>query len=741
MTIYQKKVGNTFNTFFRVIGLSIVNFILRLLGHKSLREGPKEILQRSWSAAVIRNIIHIVPIGGAITIAYLNIAGFYVGDSFDGILALQFAAKLHEILIIASLSHIMLFQVRNEVVSNHGLPFGALNSGFQISQPNYLWSLELWGVLTASAFSWCRKIRFLAFVISSITLAASVGPSSAVGMIPRIKWWPDSPTTIWFNTTEDQIFPAYMSAHNISKKCANSSALGTWMRCPWNGWQDYIYAYGSTINMDVNETPHTLYLGSNMPEIHRNISSSREITMDMDIPITAFATSQHGAIIQALDLMESVRMMMNQKTTESVRVVDHKRVKEKDIQPATTDFVLTAEFFQPFVTVSPLGFDQMKGPEDVGTVEMSAPNSSFYFHKTLDMYNTPGDPKRPRLVFVDFVSASSGEDTLGAVVLHGRVSQHAALNLTTYLIEASWVCSQANWTNAGSEASRTTSSNHCEYYQEDVTRNPADYHSDATCARSISIPSEWAKYTNPFVPELNATAFTQFCMGGNLQDGSDTFDYIECTAESLAFLIANGLSNFGNGVADHVEFPGGMKGDPNTTILHSTNTDLEHDTTPKAFNISISYHKRGYTYNSDGVFIKIAIVALLAYASIALTFVLYTSFRGVSSSAWDSIAELTALAINSPPSSQLADTCGGITSLNTYKSMARVIAVDGATSGTRYRGRHSHGQTQKSGIKHAQLVFEDGGKTRLADCESKGKQESDGERIQINERYGACPSS
>lgn len=225
-----------FNPFFRAIGLGIVNFALLLLGHKSLQEAPKIILQESWSSALIRNVIHIIPVGGAITIAYLNLAGHYLGASFSGIPALQFAAKLHEILMIASLSQIMLHVIRNELTSKCGIPLGGLISGFQISQLRYLWSLELWGVLTASAFSWWRKLRFIIVVIFCITLAASIGPSSAVGMIPRVKPWPTGSFTIWSNATAAQLYPRNVSAEDIPQNCAISPLLSVNTACPWSGW-------------------------------------------------------------------------------------------------------------------------------------------------------------------------------------------------------------------------------------------------------------------------------------------------------------------------------------------------------------------------------------------------------------------------------------------------------------------------------------------------------------------------
>ncbi len=120
-----------YSVFFRAIGLAVVNYWLGLLGHRRFKEPSKVILRRSWTIILLRNVMHLIPVGGAITIVYLNVTGMYLGDVFNSIAALQFAAKLHKIFMVASLSQIVLYLVRSELISGDGLPFGALVSGLQ----------------------------------------------------------------------------------------------------------------------------------------------------------------------------------------------------------------------------------------------------------------------------------------------------------------------------------------------------------------------------------------------------------------------------------------------------------------------------------------------------------------------------------------------------------------------------------------------------------------------------------
>ncbi|KAK0099603.1 hypothetical protein ONS96_008103 [Cadophora gregata f. sp. sojae] len=73
--------------------------------------------------------------------------------------ALQFAAKLHEISIIASMSAIMLHCVQHKLLRGDGVPLGSLLAGFQVSNPASLWGPGLW----ASACSGSNRSRRLSY--------------------------------------------------------------------------------------------------------------------------------------------------------------------------------------------------------------------------------------------------------------------------------------------------------------------------------------------------------------------------------------------------------------------------------------------------------------------------------------------------------------------------------------------------------------------------------------------------
>ena len=122
----------------------------------------------------------------------------------------------------------------------------------------------------------------------------------------------------------------------------------------------------------------------------------------------------------------------------------------------------------------------------------------------------------------------------------------------------------------------------------------------------------------------------------------------------------------------------------------------------------------GYSYNTRGTTPKIAVCILLTYCMVAFAHVLYTGITGVSSTCWDFISEVTALAVNSQPTVLLRNTCAGITELNIFKLPVRVLA---------------RRDDQQSDGEHLELVFGD-----------IGEKTTQYTTIKANRGYGTMPS-
>lgn len=133
----------TFRTLLRTFGLKVVIF----LGGND-PEPPKVLIDSSRRLAIARCAIHIIPAFLSIALITPNCIGFFTGNELQGLKGqdelklglLQVAAKLQELLIVASVGSVVFHLIRSELVFGDGMTLGLLVSGllvsgFSFSQP------------------------------------------------------------------------------------------------------------------------------------------------------------------------------------------------------------------------------------------------------------------------------------------------------------------------------------------------------------------------------------------------------------------------------------------------------------------------------------------------------------------------------------------------------------------------------------------------------------------------------
>ena len=82
-----------------------------------------------------------------------------------------------------------------------------LFSGLHISQANYLYSIEICGTACSRYLPIHRRVFIVLIISTSIVLAATISPSSAILLIPRLAYWPAGNTDSWLNATFQDIQP------------------------------------------------------------------------------------------------------------------------------------------------------------------------------------------------------------------------------------------------------------------------------------------------------------------------------------------------------------------------------------------------------------------------------------------------------------------------------------------------------------------------------------------------------
>ena len=84
----------------------------------------------------------------------------------------------------------------------------------------------------------------------------------------------------------------------------------------------------------------------------------------------------------------------------------------------------------------------------------------------------------------------------------------------------------------------------------------------------------------------------------------------------------------------------------------------------------------GWTYTARETTIKLAICVMLVYCILVTAHIVYSVFSGVSSTAWDSGAEMIVLAMNSSTTEILQNTCAGIVGKKVFETPVKILATE-----------------------------------------------------------------
>ena len=176
---------------------------------------------------------------------------------------LQVAAKAHEILITLSLSSLVFYYLRRQLLSAGGLPFGLFTSAYRVSlgiQPFSIDYINSWrGVfglkpLRFAHIQW-RLIGLSLLVLLASILALVAGPASANVLLPRLDWWLQRENLFLYRAkstpqdegTEDysiyfvkDIFPSKVDASSLPGEYCISQGSDTDGLCPYAGLHAFL---------------------------------------------------------------------------------------------------------------------------------------------------------------------------------------------------------------------------------------------------------------------------------------------------------------------------------------------------------------------------------------------------------------------------------------------------------------------------------------------------------------------
>ncbi|KAL8984697.1 MAG: hypothetical protein Q9177_004632 [Variospora cf. flavescens] len=207
--------------------------------------------------ALGRCSVPVLPVAVSSTILWVTSKQVFIGIDFRSAIGsetinvalLQTAAKVQELLIIASLAAVAFQLLRYELKHGNGLPLGLLAAGFDFTKLSWLWSAELHGSLRTSGKrpGKPRRAAILLYLIMAAALVVLAGPSCAVLLIPQSQDWPAGRSLFYLKGNMDQIWPTSLSAASSTfrEACVSAEAT-TFGICPSGGyysiWTHYTQA-------------------------------------------------------------------------------------------------------------------------------------------------------------------------------------------------------------------------------------------------------------------------------------------------------------------------------------------------------------------------------------------------------------------------------------------------------------------------------------------------------------------
>lgn len=644
----------------------------------------------------------------ALALVILNLRQYYIGGELAGVsgedlqklAALQFGAKIHELLMLASLGEVLFTWLRKELAFGDGIPLGAVFAGLQFTSLSTLWAPEFWGtVFDAYAQGKGRRARkwyLICLIVVCTLLGVSVGPSTANLMRPRLDYWPAGGTKFWLNVTSDEIHPKTVAGSTVDASCAEDRGDAT---CPYGDYETVAQEYFSFFPKlkAQGDMPDYVYVAGpySLRQLLFSIRSQSGSQQSIwPYPFTTSSVPSAG-VSDALAELGKMWAFAAANSRKARRFVFRRDVRYsvKASQPAAmvrctniSDAELVSSRYLEFVDLNSLvdgtGLGQQFASYSEAVIWQDAAIITA-LNKTLTNLT------QPEVIWVDNKNLlNSTGSTLAAIVpLPNDQGDDASYYCCS--IDSRWIPS----TFLATRDWRKTVSG-----DNDDTRAMLNLYGTYRGNWNRTYPaSDWATYLYPSSLTNDGAQTNVFAKMASVAgifnsstpaESGNTIFIIEAL---LASSIANGLGRI-NYNATRVGVLRHASSDPWSILkgswinyFWSTSTigyggDIYKVTAKEKRNATefvMRADAYGYAYSAYGASQIAQVMVLVVYIVLATAHFAYTVSTGWSFTAWDSAPELAVLALNSRQTGLTYNTGAGIGTVATFEKSVRIRDRDG----------------------------------------------------------------
>ena len=728
----------------RALGFELLNTLFR---RWTAGESPKPVLRRSRWIALSRCAIHILPCSVFLFLIPLNFKAMYLGPGFSYrqsnglfLVLFQIAAKVLEIVCVASLTTVVLHVLRHELMRD-GVPLGFVGSGLYFSQANCFWSPEMLAGALHCVRSW-KRLRLLMVIIVAGFSALLIAPAAAVLLQPRLQNVPAGGTAYFLPATPNQLWPSEVNGSNELQECFGEYAPQN-IVCASAGFES-LRNYFRNFNSSFNVPSMMMGTYAMSPLVFQSLDGKIPQLVSSG---TLYGMTRETSILQP----NAITAILQESLTADWR--DGTKSWSGPRFSAGREYRYANQRLSSVLTTSPVVLTRCAPAQNVsaGQADVKFPVATWVDRTVTASQKASSahwqdDPKPFNITILERTMSNNLQTewfdlptdqfgpVSGGILLHfpGETSQ-AVVGCS---ISASWFSGEATSDSLSSEAawSFTERSKAGATVRSDL--NASSPEADRY-RRLITIRESWIQTLTPFAPcedcstQLErltilerlfsdvglTTVFDDMrAQGQSRWNGStetcvlqppdpaetdaDRWNHGDCSNGNkhvlveviLASIFANGLSRYGSRHAFESTpmnsrddpFHWELKTPPKASDYYASllSNKPPHDAVlpPPADSDYVKLRMRvevvGYAWYASGFSDYLATTVVVVYMLMALAHTSWVLTKGVTSSSWDTVTELLALALRSPKCDALRGSGAGIERLGTYGRITRLRAIE-----------------------------------------------------------------
>ncbi|KAL1860254.1 hypothetical protein Daus18300_009308 [Diaporthe australafricana] len=675
---------------------------------KSL-ESPKVIVHDELARAFRKCVVHLPPISVTAVLSSLNLATYFIGNQYQGFndgvwqdvdnLALQVAAKLYELCIIASPATVLMDVLRQELLfGSTGLPLGILAAKTRFVDATFITSPDFRCGIRGLPRRKAWFVGILIFLCSILALLS--GPSSALLMLPqRHDDWPAGGATYFLVGTNESIWPSQLDKEAIGGVHCQTPSQGAlemqllnMSSCVWAGYPSILQFFQSK---HFNYKYSTITIQDGL--VVRDMVIRDEWAFAVHAPTCLYSEALSAIWYSAMFYAPSA-------TPGSLEKFANLQYRQRGgnvmTLPSLVPVVRTTCFMNSSVTFADVVNKTYYPLQPLDGSEVTAGRQFSFDTSTVPASNAP----HISTVWLETPETESIGTRIDGDQIDGRSSAYLNVQIPTSenntagilascSIDARWL--KANIVGTGG----IWTGGDISYAVENPVewQNPISYpEQDEGKSRSVRLKMDWL---NALTPEManntNTLSSLLTLIGADNSTGfignwSDPRNVIETIVSAV---VADGMSRSGfernGGSANATSYPWNLDQDPGAALADSVldgtyvlppmyGYDADSaDITEMRWSTTVS----GIGYRADSAAYYLALVVLFLHLVIALSHIFWVFWRPwrpcETSTAWSSLTDLLVLALGSTPpadSAILDNATAGIQRYATLREGVRIRA-------------------------------------------------------------------